>query len=349
MKVLAFESSCDESAIALFDSSCGFLYEGVNTQVALHAQYGGVVPDLASREHLANFPVLLSEALRAFPQEIVPAEIDTIAVTRGPGLAGCLALGIALAKAIAELWQKPIVGVNHLRGHLFSPFIPLFENGNFEQALATSFPCLGLVVSGGNTLLAEIDAERRVRILAGTVDDAAGEAFDKGAKLLGMPYPGGALIEKQARLARRHGQFDFPHGDAIRRESRFSFSGLKTSLRYKLEHMDDAALAASFPELCADYQDAIVAQLVGKIAVQFERKPYRSIAVGGGVSNNGVLRSALEKLAKKQKVPLYLAHPKHTGDNAAMIAFAAWFDKQLPFPQKNMPVSFVPSLTLENP
>lgn len=349
MKILAFESSCDESALALFDSERGFLIESVNTQIALHAQYGGVVPDLASREHLANFPVLLGEALKAFPQELVPAEIDAIAVTRGPGLAGCLALGIALAKSIAEAWQKPLVGVNHLRGHLFSPFIPLFEQSENKAIDDKNFPCLGLVVSGGNTLLAEIDAARNVKILAGTVDDAAGEAFDKGAKLLGMPYPGGALIEKQALLATKRGEFEFPRGDAIKREPRFSFSGLKTSLRYKLERMDDATLDACLPNLCADYQDAIVAQLVGKMAVQFERKHYRSIAIGGGVSNNKTLRAAFEKLAKKQRVPLYLAHPKHTGDNAAMIAFAAWFDKQLPFPQMHAPITFEPSLTLEKP
>ena len=199
MKIFAAESSCDESALAVFDSGRGVVAERVNTQIALHGQFGGVVPDLAAREHLANFPALLEDICRS----VDPAEIDAVAVTRGPGLAGCLALGIAYARAVAAAWGKPIAAVNHLRGHLFSPFIPVHEEdpAAFPRRRAALFPHLGLVVSGGNTLLVSVDAECRVEILAQTVDDAAGEAFDKGAKLLGMPYPGGALIEKQARLA----------------------------------------------------------------------------------------------------------------------------------------------------
>lgn len=345
MKILALESSCDESAVALFDSEKGIVIERVNTQIALHSQYGGVVPDLASREHLANFPLLLESVSR----EIDPAEIDAVAVTRGPGLAGCLALGIAYAKTLALTWNKPMLALNHLRGHLFSPFIPLHESNpaEFEKASRALFPHLGLVVSGGNTLLVEVDDKRRVTILAGTVDDAAGEAFDKGAKLLGMPYPGGALIEKHANEAREHGKFTFPHGDAIKREPRFSFSGLKTSLRYRLEKMSDEELAAVLPEICADYQDAIICQLVDKAAVQFEKKRYASIGLSGGVSNNKTLRAAFENLAKRKRIPLLLAKPKHTGDNAAMMAFAAWFDAQLPPPEFSKKITFEPALTID--
>ena len=151
----------------------------MNTQIALHGLFGGVVPDLASREHLANFPELLERVVG----EIVPAEIDAVAVTRGPGLAGCLALGIAYARTVAQVWKKPLLAVNHLRGHLFSPFIPLHEENPaaFPERVKTLFPHLGLVVSGGNTLLVSVDENRRAEILAQTVDDAAGEAFDKGA------------------------------------------------------------------------------------------------------------------------------------------------------------------------
>lgn len=345
MKILALESSCDESAVALFDSEKGIVCEYVNTQIALHSQYGGVVPDLASREHLGNFPHLIETVSR----EVAPETLDAVAVTRGPGLAGCLALGIAYAKTLALAWKKPMLAVNHLRGHLFSSFIPLHERDpqNFEKTSRALFPHLGLVVSGGNTLLVEIDKERRVKILAGTVDDAAGEAFDKGAKLLGMPYPGGALIEKQANSAKKHGTFAFPHGDAIKREPRFSFSGLKTSLRYRLEKMTDDELAESLPEICADYQDAVIRQLVDKASVQFEKKRYASIGISGGVSNNKTLRAAFENLAGQKKVPLLAAKPEHTGDNAAMIAFAAWFDKQLAAPEYSKKITFEPALTIE--
>lgn len=345
MKIFAVESSCDESALAFFDSEKGLSAELVNTQIALHGQFGGVVPDLASREHLANFPALLAQ----MRDKISPEETDVIAVTRGPGLAGCLALGIAYARAIAQAWKKPLIAVNHLRGHLFSPFIPLHEENpeTFSEKIKSFFPHLGLVVSGGNTLLVSVDEARRVKILAHTVDDAAGEAFDKGAKLLGMPYPGGALIEKQANLARVHGTFMFPRGENLKRGERFSFSGLKTSLRYRLEKMSDEELVASMPEICADYQDAIIAQLSGKVEIMLRERNFASVGLSGGVSNNKALRAAFAKLAGKHGIPLLTAHPRHTGDNAAMIAFAAWFDSQLPSPLPDLPINFEPSLPID--
>ena len=344
MKIFAFESSCDESALAVFDSEKGVISELVNTQIALHGQFGGVVPDLASREHLANFPALLREIFSVTK----PEEIDAIAVTRGPGLAGCLALGIAYARAVAAVWRKPLLAVNHLRGHLFSPFIPVHEESpaDFARRRATLFPHLGLVVSGGNTLLVSVDADCRAEILARTVDDAAGEAFDKGAKLLGMPYPGGALIEKNARLARSRGTFAFPRGENLKKGDRFSFSGLKTSLRYRLEKMSDEELAAALPEICADYQDAIVAQLAGKVASVLRERRFASLGISGGVSNNGALRAAFAEIASAQRLPLLLARPKHTGDNAAMIAFAAWFDAQSPPPVPALPITFAPAISI---
>lgn len=344
MKIFAFESSCDESALAVFDSEKGVISEFVNTQIALHGQFGGVVPDLASREHLANFPALLREIFSVTD----PKEIDAVAVTRGPGLAGCLALGIAYACAVAAVWRKPLLAVNHLRGHLFSPFIPVHEESpaDFARRRAALFPHLGLVVSGGNTLLVSVEADCRTEILARTVDDAAGEAFDKGAKLLGMPYPGGALIEKNARLARSRGTFAFPRGENLRKGDRFSFSGLKTSLRYRLEKMSDADLSAALPEICADYQDAIVAQLAGKVASVLRERRFASVGISGGVSNNGALRAAFAEIASAQRLPLLTARPKHTGDNAAMIAFAAWFDSQLPPPVPALPITFAPAIPI---
>lgn len=321
--ILAVESSCDESALALFDPAQGLQGEWVHTQVELHQPYGGIVPDLASREHLTNFPVLLREALagRARPAEI--------AVTVGPGLAGSLALGVALAKALALGWGLPLVGINHLRGHAFSPFIALHaeDPGAFPARLDALLPHLGLLVSGGNTLLFAISPERRLTILAQTVDDAAGEALDKGAKLLGMPYPGGPLIEKAAQGGRADA-YAFPRAFLDSGEPRFSFSGLKTSLRYLLEKLSDAEWQHALPDICASYQQAVVEALVGKTRQVLRRTgtPWRSLGLSGGVANNRLLRAAFGELAQTQGLPLLAAAPRHTGDNAAMIAFAAYAD-----------------------
>ncbi len=345
--ILAIESSCDESALALFDPARGLCGEWVHTQIALHSEYGGVVPDLASREHLKNFPALL----HCLPADFSPAQISRLAVTRGPGLAGCLALGLALAKALSLAWQKPLTGINHLRGHLFSPFIGLHAAApeEFPSRFAALLPHLGLVVSGGNTLLVELDAGGKVTVLAQTVDDAAGEAFDKGAKLLGMPYPGGALIEKIAREG-NPAAFDFPRGIPEKTDPRLSFSGLKTSLRYKLEKMDDATLASALPDLCASYQGAIIAQLLAKTKTQLRARRFASIGLSGGVSNNKTLRAAFAALAEKNRLPLLVAEPKHTGDNAGMIAFAAFADAALPPPDTaNWALNFAPSLTIDTP
>ncbi|MDR3228813.1 MAG: tRNA (adenosine(37)-N6)-threonylcarbamoyltransferase complex transferase subunit TsaD [Puniceicoccales bacterium] len=344
MNLLAVESSCDESALALFDSGVGVTGDWVHSQAALHGEYGGVVPDLASREHLRNFPALL----RLLPAGFDPAALAAVVVTRGPGLAGCLALGIALAKALALAWGKPLGGVNHLRGHLFSPFIATHAAAPaaFAQNFSALLPHLALVVSGGNTLLVELAAGGRVSILAQTVDDAAGEAFDKGAKLLGLPYPGGALIEKLARDG-DPAKHVFPRGVADKADPRFSFSGLKTSLRRKLETLGDAALAAALPDICAGYQDAIVGQLLAKTRAALAGHRFASLGLSGGVANNTVLRTAFARLAETAGLPFLAAAPCHSGDNAAMIAFAAFADAALPTPpERNWALSFAPSLTI---
>ena len=191
--IFALESSCDETAVAFFDPERGLTHEWVHSQIALHEAYGGVVPDLASREHLAHFGPLVARALAAVPAE----RISSIAVTKGPGLAACLAMGLSTAKALGLAWGVPVVGVNHLRAHAFSPFIALHaaNPGAFDEVFAQLLPHLGLLVSGGNTALFSIDEARCIRLLASTMDDAAGEALDKGAKLLGLGYPGGPQVE----------------------------------------------------------------------------------------------------------------------------------------------------------
>jgi len=321
--LLAIESSCDESALALFDPKMGIVGEWVHSQIDLHKEYGGVVPDLASREHLKNFFPLL-EASKVLEQ---PERITQIAVTHGPGLAGCLALGIAFAKSLALAWELPVCGVNHLRGHAYSPFIALHAHdpAGFDQAFKGLLPHLGLIVSGGNTILFEINQQGQLNVLAETVDDAAGEALDKGAKLLGLPYPGGPHVESIAATGDSKA-FDFPKAIAPRNERRFSFSGLKTSLRYRIEKMDDVELEAATADICASYQGAVIDQLFGKTKHILEVDRYSSLGLSGGVSNNKALRTAMERLAKRYRMPCLMAQPQHTGDNAAMIAFAAFAD-----------------------
>jgi N6-L-threonylcarbamoyladenine synthase len=342
---LAIESSCDESALALFEPARGLTGEWVHSQVAKHQPFGGIVPEVASREHLAHFPGLLARVEDALGGE----RPGRIAVTAGPGLAGCLALGLSLGKALALAWRCPLVGVNHLRGHAWSPFIGLHGEspGDFAERLEGLLPHLGLIVSGGNTVLFEIDRARRLTILADTVDDAAGEALDKGAKLLGMPYPGGPLIERAASGG-DPGRFAFPRAFLHSGERKFSFSGLKTALRYTLETLDDAALAEAMPDLCASYQGAVVEALVGKTRqlLRAEAGRWRSLGLSGGVANNAALRGAFEALGAAQGLPVLLAARAHTGDNAAMIAFAAWVDPVATRPDTDFTLSFDPNWEL---
>lgn len=323
--ILALESSCDETAVAIFDAGRGLVGEWVYSQIALHAKHGGVVPDLATREHLRTFAPLLERAQR----EVGFAGVTQVAVTNGPGLAACLAIGIAAAKSLSLALRVPVVGVNHLRAHAWSPFISLHHQSPaaFEPALAPLLPHLGLVVSGGNTLLLALDRNRQITMLSTTRDDAAGEALDKGAKLLGLGYPGGPLVEKLAATGRADA-FDFPRGIGRRDELDFSFSGLKTSLRYLIEKMSPDDVRAKLPNLCASYQQAVVDALARKTraALRHGEGRYRSIGLSGGVANNRTLRAALEAEARRERVAFLAAKPEHTGDNAAMIGFAAWAD-----------------------
>lgn len=323
--ILALESSCDETAVAVFDPVRGLLGEWVHSQIALHETYGGVVPDLASREHLQHFGPLLQRALATVPA----AKITQIAVTHGPGLAACLAMGAAAAKSLGLAWRVPVVGVNHLRAHAFSPFIALHAAApaDFDVQLARLLPHLGLLVSGGNTALFTIDEQRRIRLLASTMDDAAGEALDKGAKLLGLGYPGGPEVEKIARTG-NGASFAFPKAVAQRSSLEFSFSGLKTSLRYQLEKLSPDEIVRRRPDLCASYQRAVFESLVRKSSLALERGSYRSFGLSGGVANNQTLQAELEKLTRSHGVAFHRAQPQHTGDNAGMIAFAAWAERE---------------------
>lgn len=344
MLVVGIESSCDESALALLDTATGELDEWVYSQIALHQEYGGVVPDLASREHVVHFPILLQK----LQQALRGRRPDRIAVTQGPGLAGCLAVGIGVAKALALAWSCPLVGVNHLRGHAFSPFLPLFRQNplQFDARLKNYLPHLGLIVSGGNTILFRLDEDLQIKVIGETVDDAAGEALDKGAKLLGMPYPGGALIERLARTGDAR-KIPFPRFISEQDDWRFSFSGLKTSLRYKLEAISDRELEEQKADYCASYQAAVLQQLLDRTVAAVRATEYRSIGLSGGVSNNKVLRSAMEGLAQEHGLMSLAALPEHTGDNAAMITFSAEIDPITRDQYNGLNMTFIPSLRID--
>jgi N6-L-threonylcarbamoyladenine synthase len=323
--ILAIESSCDESAVALFDPERGIVGEWIHSQVALHERHGGVVPDLATREHLRHLGTLLERAQK----QAEFSSITEVAVTLGPGLAACLAVGGAAAKALALARHVPLVGVNHLRAHAWSPFIAIHaaSPAEFAKRRQALLPHLGLIVSGGNTLLFGIDEHGGIAVLASTKDDAAGEALDKGAKLLGLGYPGGPLIEKFA-VGGRADAFDFPRGNGPRSDLDFSFSGLKTSLRYRLEKMALDEVAGCLPDLCASYQQAVIDSLLRKTRAALGQRRWCSLGLSGGVANNGVLRRAMAAVAAKAGVEFLAAKPIHAGDNAGMIGFAAWADAQ---------------------
>lgn len=339
--ILGIESSCDESALALVDRSLGIVGEWVSSQASLHAEYGGVVPDLASREHLNNFGPLLKELCRTFELR----DIEEIVVTAGPGLAGCLAMGLSVANALSVVLDAPVFAANHLRAHAQSVFISLYQKNpdNFEESLSILLPHLSLIVSGGNTLLVRINEDRSLEILGQTIDDAAGEALDKGAKLLGLGYPGGSKLELVAKDGDRNA-FKFPRALVRKPNLDFSFSGLKTSLRYLLEKQSQSSLEKIMPDLCASYQEAVVDVLTQKAKRGLEKGKYKSIGLSGGVSNNQSLRDRIAELGGLKGVRSLLAERRHTGDNAGMIAFSRVFERN---DYKETRIDIVPNATIE--
>lgn len=319
MRLFAIESSCDESALALFVEGEGITFEQVHSQVEQHVPFGGVVPDLASREHLRNFGVMVASLHDSVPRP------DRIAVTTQPGLPGCLALGEALACGLALRWGCPLEAVDHVEAHVTSVFLPMYQESpdSFADSWRALLPHLGLVVSGGNTVLYRVESVTAWERVAATVDDAAGEALDKGAKLLGLPYPGGPQIEVRARRGNPD-TFAFPRAFAESREPKFSFAGLKTSLRYQLEKMSDAEVVARMDDLCASYEEAVAGALATQTARALKGGGFRSLGVSGGVANNARVQARLQRVADRAGIPLLAPRRKHTGDNAAMIAFLAW-------------------------
>lgn len=305
MRVLGIETSCDDTAVAILDEG-HVLAERAVTQEA-HRRYLGVVPELASREHLELLFPLLDEVLDE--SGLTRSDLDGVAVTAGPGLVGCLLVGVSAAKALAYALGIPLIGVNHIHAHLLSAFI------DDEPP----YPFLGMVVSGGHTELFEVRALDAITLLGSTLDDAAGEAFDKVAKLLGLGYPGGVEIDRRARNG-DPAFVEFPRALGGRDTLDVSFSGLKTAVRTFVTDHPDAGRDGFVDDVCASFQAAVVDVLIDRMARAIERHPVSSITVCGGVAQNSELRRRMETLASGRGVRLHLPEPRYCGDNAVMVA-----------------------------
>ncbi|MBV9619511.1 MAG: tRNA (adenosine(37)-N6)-threonylcarbamoyltransferase complex transferase subunit TsaD [Gammaproteobacteria bacterium] len=309
MRVLALESSCDESAVAVLDEHAGLLGHGLFSQIDLHRAYGGVVPELAARDHVQRLLPLLEQVLRE-AEAASPGRPGGVAYTAGPGLIGALLTGAALARSLAFAWGVPALGVHHLEGHLLAPLL---------EPDPPPFPHVALLVSGGHTLLMEVSGIGRYRTLGASRDDAAGEAFDKSAKLLGLPYPGGPQLAALAARGRR-GAVHLPRPMLDRPGLEFSFSGLKTAVRNLIagRALDEAARA----DIACAVQDAIVATLSAKALRALESTGLSVLVVSGGVSANAHLRESLTRAAHARGARVYYPRLEFSTDNAAMIAVA---------------------------
>ena len=308
MRILAIESSCDESAAAILDAGRGLLAHEIFSQIELHRVYGGVVPELASRDHVRRLlPLVRSVMAKA---ETTPDDLDGVVYTAGPGLIGALLTGASLARSLAYAWKVPALGVHHLEGHLLAPLL---------EPDPPPFPHVALLVSGGHTMLIEVRGIGSYQLLGETRDDAAGEAFDKTAKLLGLPYPGGPEL---ARLAEhgRPGAFDFPRPMIDRPGLEFSFSGLKTAVVHAIRgrEMTDSLRA----DVAEGVQAAIVETLTVKALRALEETGLDTLVVSGGVSANRSLRERLAEAARRQGARVYYPRIEFCTDNAAMIAVA---------------------------
>jgi len=310
MLLLGIETSCDDTATAVVRDGRDVVADVSTNQDAFHAKFGGIVPEIASRRHLALLSAAVDDALGRAALRL--ADLDGIAVTTGPGLIGSLVIGVASAKALSFASGKPLYGVNHLHGHIFAAFL--------ERAAGPEYPFLALLVSGGHSQLVHVDGPLDMHIVARTRDDAAGEAFDKTARLLGLPFPGGPEIDRIARDG-DPAAFAFPRHRADGESLDMSFSGVKTAVRYFLESPRgrDAARA----DVAASFQAAIVDVLLDRLDRAARRAPYRAVVLSGGVAANSALQAAFHSWSERAGMPAFVPRPRLCTDNAAMIAAAA--------------------------
>ena len=312
MKVLGIETSCDETGIAVYDSDRGLLADCLYSQVGIHASYGGVIPELASRDHIRKTLPLIKEAIK--DASIKASELDGVAYTAGPGLVGALLVGAAIGRSLAMGWGVSAIGVHHMEGHLLAPML---------EPNPPAFPFVALLVSGGHTQLVRADGIGRYELLGESLDDAAGEAFDKVGKMLGLPYPGGPHLEKLAKYGKT-GRYEFPRPMTNRPGLDFSFSGLKTFVRNTIieqskgGELDEQTRA----DIARAFQEAVVATIVIKCRRALEQTGLRSLIIAGGVSANTFLREELETSLEKITSQLFYAQLKFCTDNGAMIAYA---------------------------
>ncbi|MDB4488518.1 tRNA (adenosine(37)-N6)-threonylcarbamoyltransferase complex transferase subunit TsaD [Akkermansiaceae bacterium] len=309
--ILAIESSCDETAVAIIrreDQTPKLLSSLISSQIEIHREYGGVVPEVACRNHAQRIRPLVQQALD--DAGVTLEDITAFAATRGPGLASSLLVGLAYAKGLAASSGKPFFGINHMEGHLLSPFL---EEGAIP-------PHLGLIVSGGHTMLIDVQAHGQYQLIGRTIDDAAGEAFDKVGRMLKLPYPGGPEIEKHAREGDPKA-FAFPRAHLKDTPFHFSFSGLKTAVLYQLQKLDDPQ--THLADICASFQAAIIDALVKKTIKAARQNGHTLITLSGGVACNRTLQEALTVAAQNAGIGVQPTPPSLTTDNAGMIAFAA--------------------------
>lgn len=341
MIILGIETSCDETAAACVRDGGAVLSSVVHTQIAQHSPYGGVVPEIASRAHVEALPFIVETALREAGVDW--SALDAVAVTRGPGLVSSLMIGMAFGQALALRLNRPLIPTHHLEAHLYA----LRLDATGEDAPP---PEVTLLVSGGHTLLVHAEAWGRYRTLGRSLDDAAGEALDKGAKLMGLGYPGGPAIE-QAAAGGNPAAFAFPRGrpagQAEGPDFPFSFSGLKTALLYRLKASPEDARPPRLADLAASYQEAVVDVLAARLDEAANAVNARSVGCVGGVARNKRLRDRLETDAKRAGRRLTLAPPRYCTDNAAMVAGAAWLRRDEALPPDS-PMEPLPRWPLKN-
>jgi len=323
--VLGIETSCDETGVALYDSTFGLLAHALYSQVSLHDEYGGVVPELASRDHIRRLLPLFSEVLCQAKLRL--QDLDAIAYTRGPGLAGALLVGASVATALAMGLSIPAVGIHHLEGHLLSPLLASNPPG---------FPFVALLVSGGHTQIMKVIEVGRYELLGDTLDDAAGEAFDKTAKLLGLPYPGGAAIANLAESGSAN-RFRLPRPMMDSKNLDFSFSGLKTAVAMACAevNLDDQARA----DIAASFQEAVVDVLVAKCVSAMDSTAMNTLVVAGGVGANTALRKTLDSAGSENGFSVHYPAIEYCTDNGAMIALAGAL-RMSNWPQTNLQHDF---------
>ncbi|SMY37629.1 tRNA N6-adenosine threonylcarbamoyltransferase [Photobacterium malacitanum] len=308
MRILGIETSCDETGIAIFDDEKGLLAHELYSQVKLHADYGGVVPELASRDHVKKTIPLITATLAA--AGLTPDDLDGVAYTAGPGLVGALLVGATIGRSLAYAWDLPAVAVHHMEGHLLAPML---------EDNAPEFPFVALLVSGGHTMMVDVRGIGDYQILGESVDDAAGEAFDKTAKMMGLDYPGGPLLSKMAEQG-TPGRFKFPRPMTDRPGLDFSFSGLKTFAANTIRDNDDDPQTRA--DIAYAFQDAVVDTLAIKCKRALKQTGYKRLVIAGGVSANKSLRQQLETLMKGMRGEVFYPRTEFCTDNGAMIAYA---------------------------